>query len=325
MSVADLTGLTTDSPLFAQARRWWAEEAGDLAPVDDLIDLPAWTRSAPRADCDAVLAQLAERAGLDGDAVLVLVWLLLPGAAKIADRHRDLSPDIDALVAGQLWLAARTHGGVPARAVAFSILQRTKREVLAELGVGDGAQRQDRIWASTTVTDRLPENAPTVVSDEPAPEAVLRAIVEPMLRDGALTVDDLGILASAASHADWINAPMRGRAGVTTPDALEVLTWLEPTKARTMRRTVGRLLDRIAEYAREHDSLRDAEAMRAARDSEWSFSEFAMISRNPAMAGYLRRFHQDLLLRSRCPVHCAADPGAEPARCVCAGTPGRAA
>ena len=56
--------------------------------------------------------------------------------------------------------------------------------------------------------------------------------------------------ASASNHADWLNRPMRGRAGLTSPDVLEVLTWLGPTKARTMRRDVGKLLDRTATAVR---------------------------------------------------------------------------
>ncbi|MFT4011783.1 MAG: hypothetical protein QM655_17260 [Nocardioidaceae bacterium] len=319
MSIAEQLGLGEDSPLLAQANLWWAEKAGNFAVVQDLTDLPAWTRQASRAECDDVLVWLAERAAAEDQAAVVLVWLLLPGAAKIADRHRDLSPGIDALVGGQLWIESRTHGGVPAKAVAFTILQRTKRAVSAELGVGDGARRQDRTWASTTVTDRLPEHAPIGMPEEPGAEAELRVVVEHMLRDAALTVEEVGILASAAGHADWLDAPVRGRAGVTTPAALEVLTWLEPAKARTMRRTVGRLLSRVADYARAHHTLQDIEALRAARDSEWTFEEFVMIIGDPDMAGRLRRFHRHMLLTVRCQAHCSVGPADESARWECAG------
>jgi hypothetical protein len=80
--------------------RWCAAEPG-LAVVDDLLELRDWMRRAPRPDKDRVLARLAALARDDHAAAVTLVWLLLPGAIMLADRLRDLSRKIDALVAGQ--------------------------------------------------------------------------------------------------------------------------------------------------------------------------------------------------------------------------------
>lgn len=162
---------------------------------------------------------MAEQAVGEDNAAVVLVWLLMPGAARIADRYRDLSPDIDQLVAGHLWLEARTHGGTPTKAVAFTILQRTKRAVLAEIGIGDGGQRQDRAWANTTLTDRIADHAAPVTVETFDAADELRLLIGAMLRDGALTPDEAGLLSSATAHADGIEAPLRGRAGVTAPGA----------------------------------------------------------------------------------------------------------
>lgn len=322
MSVAGQLELDSiEASSFVQARRWWTTtivEEPDLGVVADLADLSQWTRRASRAECDVVLAWLAERALDDREAALVLAWLLVPGATRIAERHSDLSVDIDQLVAGQLWLEIRTHGGNPGKAVAFTILQRTKRAVLADLGVGDGAQRQDPAWANTVVTDRLAERTVPVVGDEPDAAAELRVLIEQMLRDGELTPHDARTLISSGTQADWFEAPLRGRAGVTAPAALEVLTWLEPTKARTMRRTLVNLLDRVAAYARAHGTLHDDEALRTARDSEWTINEFVMIVRDPLMAQRLRLFHQHMLLIDRCRQgHRAADQDGGIDQCPC--------
>jgi len=91
---------------------------------------------------------------------------------------------------------------------------------------------------------------PAAPDAEPEVQRVLRVILERMLVANMLTVKDVSVIASAASHADWLAKPFRGRAGVTSPDALEVLTWLEPTKARNLRRHVGKVLDRIADHTR---------------------------------------------------------------------------
>jgi len=66
---------------------------------------------------------------------------------------------------------------------------------------------------------------------------------------------------------------MRGRAGLTSADALEVLTWLEPTKARTMRRDVGKLLDRIATAVRDLDVI---ELLEQEPDDDVPFQDWAL-------------------------------------------------
>ena len=65
----------------------------DLAVVEDLLDLPAWTRQAAARERNGVLARLAKLAVDDYDAATALVWLLIPGATRLANSLRDLSPD----------------------------------------------------------------------------------------------------------------------------------------------------------------------------------------------------------------------------------------
>ena len=90
MSVADYFGLDDpESPLMTEARaRWvrWCAEDPDLAVVDDLADLRAWTWRAEREAKDRVFGRLAEVARTEDAARAALVWLLLPGAINAGRR-----------------------------------------------------------------------------------------------------------------------------------------------------------------------------------------------------------------------------------------------
>lgn len=157
-----------DSPLMLAARRsWrrWCEQEADLAVVGELDDLAEWTRGAPRVAKDDVLARLASLTATEQDAVTALAWLLVPGATMVAVELRDLHPDIDGIVAGQLWIEASKAHELTASSVARAVLRRTRSEVMAELGIGDAAERRDRAWAHTVPADGMVEG-----SIAPAPE-----------------------------------------------------------------------------------------------------------------------------------------------------------
>lgn len=56
-----------------------------------------------------MLARIHRLAVDEVDAAALLGWLLVPGASRLASFLADLSADMDALVAGQLWLRIRTR------------------------------------------------------------------------------------------------------------------------------------------------------------------------------------------------------------------------
>lgn len=118
-----------------------------LAIVDDLVALPKVMSRAEPEQRDEVLGALIRAGVVEPSATVALVWLLTPGAAALARRLRNLSGDIDELVAGQLWIQAWRHNPEETRYVAAKILNRTEREVMVELGVGDLAKRRDPTWA----------------------------------------------------------------------------------------------------------------------------------------------------------------------------------
>jgi len=294
MSVAIQMGLDqVGGEALARVEQWWSGAKHDplLGSVSEVRALPAWTRTVSRSQSDTVLARLAVRAAVEVEAATLLAWLLLPGAARIANCLHDLSSQVDGLVAGQLWIEVRTHGGMPEHAVAFTILQRVKWAVQADLGVGEGARRRDRTWVATILTDRIEECGVPVAVEQHDAETEVTSLFTSMLNGRVLTADEVVVLMSAALTANDLATPLRGRAGMTSPDALEGLTWLKPSGARSMRRRVGELLDRVATYSRDHASLDDTGALRRAREMVWTPFEVAMASRDPAMQRRLERFY----------------------------------
>lgn len=258
MSVADYFGLDDPaSPLMAEARAaWtrWCAEGPALAVVDDLTDLRAWTRRADREAKDReakdrVFGRLAEIAETEEAARTALVWLLLPGAITLADGLRDLTLEIDELIAGQLWIeVARSHLHPP-YGVAKAVLSSTRRAVLAELGVGSHGRQRDRAWSQTVLLDRFEEHAVQVEPERVDPYDELVEVLDAALRDNAVEGLDIWLLHELAVAAQVADAPMRrGRCGLTSPALVYEIACRRPEAARTLRRRLGSAVDQLAAY-----------------------------------------------------------------------------
>jgi hypothetical protein len=260
MGLATNLGVGDDeSPLMVAARRAWTRWSAadpELAVVEDLGDLPAWTRCATASAKGAVLAKLAVLTAYDEEAVTALVWLLIPGATRIADNLRDLHPDIDGMVAGQLWIeAARAHeldGGK----VAGKILGRTRREVGADLGVGDLARRRDRVWAEASRVEYDDTKGFAPEDHESQDDAFwdLTGLMIEAMDVNAIHVFDatlLGDLARGAAELDvgW----HRGRMGLTSPAVVDVAAKGVHLSSRAIRRRASLALDRLTEYVLVRD------------------------------------------------------------------------
>lgn len=253
MSVADYFGLDApESPLMNEARagwlRWCADDA-DLAVVDDLTNLRAWTRRAEREAKDRVLDRLAEIAQTEDAARAALVWLLLPGAITLADGLRDLTSDIDGLVAGQLWIeVARSHLHPP-YGLAKAVLNSTRRAVLAELGVGSRGRQRDRAWSQTVPLDRFEDHAVQVEAERVDSYDELVEMLDAALRDNAVGGIDIWLLHELAVAAHAAEAPVRrGRCGLTSPALVDEIARRRPEAARTLRRHLGSAVDQLAAY-----------------------------------------------------------------------------
>lgn len=254
MCVADHFELDDpESPLLAQSRaawKHWCADDPDLAVVDDLINLRDWTRRAQAAVKDPVLARLAILARDDVTARTALVWLLIPGATALADRLGDLSTEIDGLVAGQLWIeVSRSHHLGP-RGIAQAILNETRRQVTADLGVGNQAKLRDKIWTEVRLLDHFDERAVLVEPMEPDAEYEVLELLDAALRDHAIEGFDIWLLHELATEASAVAAPMRrGRCGLTSPSVVERVARIRPEAARTLRRRVCKAIDQLREYA----------------------------------------------------------------------------
>ncbi|CCH89140.1 protein of unknown function [Modestobacter italicus] len=117
----------------------WAETEPSLAGVATADDvLVACSERAGHERSDAVLAALVRLAAVDGgyddDALALLLHLLSSLVWSMAGQLRDLSPDIVAVVVGELACQIRRYPWRRrTRAVAANLRAETRRAVLAEL------------------------------------------------------------------------------------------------------------------------------------------------------------------------------------------------
>ena len=103
------------SEAWVQARAhfegWQGQQPG-LRGVSSPEELPAWTWQASPAEKDRALKALgliATTTPRDPAAMSVLLWMLVPGAIRLACSLRDLEVEINERVAGQLWICASAH------------------------------------------------------------------------------------------------------------------------------------------------------------------------------------------------------------------------
>lgn len=255
MSVADEYGLDEPgSPLYTEARVGWGRWcAADpiFAVVDEFDELRGWMRVATVGERAAVVARMAALTATDRSAVAALVWLLIPGACRLARALQDLSSDIDALVASELWVQASGAHELTTPWVARAVLGETRREVEASLGVG---RRAERAWRQCVLTDHLDlaVNAIDITGGTDALDAAVEVwdFFDDAVRDGVVKNGDVSLLLEVATAADDVDAPLRrGRAGLTTPAVADRVARGRSESARTVRRRVSRVLDRLAAYA----------------------------------------------------------------------------
>lgn len=260
MSVAKCLGIEHDNTttMRRSRQRWpvWRTQERDLPPVAKLDDLRAWIDHAEPADRDLCLATLVRIGLRDQAATSAVTWLLLPGAIREASRLGDVSADIDAIFAGNLWIAARTCDWRRPRKVAATILATARRETMAELGIGQIAQRSDRTWSVTTPVDMVPDSVPAPTRNEAlAAAAELREVLDDAHAAGVANDDELRLLAELGIAADALGAPAkRGRGGLTAPMVAEQVAKRCGASTRTVRRHAGMIIDRIAEHRWTSDS-----------------------------------------------------------------------
>jgi hypothetical protein len=251
-----------DSELLREAAAlWsgWAAEDGRLGAVTGLAGLRPWLRVADPARADEllqVLARLASPSGGDSvPAAGVLAWVLLPGACSVARRLRSLSPQIDELVAAQLWIEVRSFPCQRLGKVAANILRNVRAAVMSDCGVRSQVQRCDRSWARTWAVDpSSPGWAAMPGPAEPVPAAEeLAALLEWACRAEVIGPQDRSLLVCLAVNADRAGSSRarRSRSGLMATEvsaAVGEVFGLSPVSVRRRaRRTMAVLSEACAE------------------------------------------------------------------------------
>ena len=219
MSVAKCLGVDDlDAPNMRELRaEWphWRRMSSDLPDVDDMKDLPRWMQNAEPGQRDAVLTALRTIAESDRRAYVILAWLLMPGASKIAGRLRRLADTIDEVVAGQLWIQICDHDPEDGSYVAKKILDRVYRESMAEFGAGDLAKRRDEAWSATVVVDVFEESIPTeAIDDAEEVKEELNDLLQRAINSGRLSAADRDLLMDLATSPRGSTLPdVVGEAG----------------------------------------------------------------------------------------------------------------
>lgn len=262
MSVAenlDVANLHT-SDLLRQAReRWpsWVDAEPVLGTVPGGLDaLRGWLRDVDPAEADQVLLALVELGAVDGGddraAAAVVAWALLPAACVLAGRLTNLTPDIEQIIAGELWIQVRTFPWQRLHKVAANIVMNTRQRALQECGVASQVSRIDRTWAMTTPYDLTGDvnweglSSRSGMARRSARDELLDVLDWASDRD-VITPDDRALLLGLVAAADQVDtvAVGRGWGGLMSNDVSAAVATHLGVSAVTVRRRARRSLQAL--------------------------------------------------------------------------------
>lgn len=229
MSVAQQLGLTEPygDLMVSACEQWgyWQSTRPALGVCESLLSLRDWVRQTEPKDANNVLLALGELGAVDGQddpaATTALLWLLLPGAVGIARSLQPLSNRIDELVVAQLWICARTLSWRKDIWVAATVLKNTRREVLTDLGVGQGAiaARTESASPDLDLVLAMAGHSANLVGHAKAHDRLttetdyLYGLLQDATDTGVVSSQECDLLLQLAEHADTARAG-RGRGGL---------------------------------------------------------------------------------------------------------------
>ncbi len=113
--------------------------------------------------------------------------------------------------------------------------------------------------------------------------------------DGAITSSDANLLLSLAQAAEELGTPARrGRAGLMAPAVIDAVTSQWPTSARSIRRRVGEILERLGTFARDRQVADDLSAFVATHElPPVEMAEFLELYLWDHIEEYLDEFHRE--------------------------------
>jgi hypothetical protein len=163
-----------------------------------------------------------------------------------------LSPQVDHLVAAQLWVEARTFPWRRLRKVAANVLMNTRAGVLRECGARSQLGRTDPTWCNTSVVDpAAPFWAGHVAGPDaqPAAPAVrLGAVLDWACANRVISDADRRLLLCLVSASDQAGTRRvgRGHGGLMANDVSAAVAERWGVSPRTIRRRASRSLHALA-------------------------------------------------------------------------------
>jgi hypothetical protein len=228
--------------------------------LDEVMTIAADSAHPRRAD--GLLAALVRLGAADGgndqDAAAVVALLLANGAARLAGQLRNLSGDIDQMVAGQVWLQIREFPWRRRRrAIAANILMDARREVLRDLGVDTRSASRGvvLILVDTTGVGSATGAVAGVLVDHArraglGDELNLVAVLEWATGRGVVTDQDAAILLELASLQ--VAGTVRGLSSAAEISAVATRRGVnEKTVRRSRDRAIRSLVGAREAYLRE--------------------------------------------------------------------------
>ena len=264
MSVADQLGLRDEtSELLALAdQRWglWATAYPALAQCCGVAEMRSWLPGASQVDADEALHALATLAATDGGddiaAAAALAWALMPGACTLANRLQNLTWNIDAVVAAQLWVEIRTIAWRRRRKVAANVLMNTRTGVLRECEAKSQLARTDPTWSRTSPVD--PYNSfwagyASTHSNRPiSPGQELRTLLRWGIKNKVITDGDRALLLCLVEVADrTASRRYKSTGGLLADDIAEAVARQWGIGPATVRRRARQSVDALSSACTE--------------------------------------------------------------------------
>ena len=199
-----------------------------------------------------VLIAAADRgADPDPNAATFVASLLVPGGNRIIRSLTSLGPDVDALVAGQLWIQVRQYPWASRPgAVAKNILMETRRAVLADYGA-QTARRAGLVPVAPPVLTEALDQGPEPVVDETVGDLALLELLAWARARGVLACEDVWLLWELVLAAEEDPLESRLARGVTSLRAGIRVAAAKGITPRTVERRRDRAVARLRLVSRE--------------------------------------------------------------------------
>lgn len=254
--IATLLGIGADSDLLQQAARRWPAWAAQYPVLDAASDAESFFTLRVRAHADApetqqALHALATLAAVDGGndtaAAAALALQLMPGMILLSNRlRRSVGPDVDQVIASQLWLEVRSFPWQRLEKVSGNIYMNTRHHVMAELGVPSHVARTDIAWSRTATTD-IPDHAAAQEMPEEDAAVEVARILGWACENGMLSTYDRDLMLSLVEAADREPPSRTGRSGgLLSNRASRDIAKTFGTSEQTVRRRVRNSIDTLS-------------------------------------------------------------------------------